>query len=58
MRDDCLDAICEFFLELEDVPGMKRVDLYYAEYETRLLGNLTEGRDECGVRKPPLQRSR
>lgn len=54
LTEECLDYIIRYFDYEYDQPFplMSRVDRYYAEYETRLLGLLTEGRDECGVSEP------
>lgn len=54
LSDECLDYMIRFLDAEYDRPdyGFTRVERYYAEYESRLLGSLKEGSDVCGASKP------
>jgi len=54
LGDECLDYMIQFLDNEYDKPafGVSRVERYFTEYETRLLGRFVEGSGECGVSKP------
>lgn len=54
LTDECMAYVMAYLDSEYDkpLPLMSRVDRYYTEYETRLLGVLMEGRDGCGDSEP------
>ena len=53
LRESCLAYMLDFFDKEYDRPSaFTRVQRYYAEYESRLLGQLVKGSDVCGDSKP------